>query len=74
MAKKKDILSKETDQAEKEMLMFQYQTALKKVQFINEIKNGLGSEIKTNAGKVRVVNKSWLNKIIEKLRNIFTKF
>jgi hypothetical protein len=74
MSGKKDIVSKEIEQIEREVLMNKYQTALKKGQFINELKDGLGNEIKINGGKVKVIQKSWYEKLKIYLAKIFTKF
>lgn len=72
-AKKKDMASRELEQAEREILMAKYQTALKKGQFINELKGGLGKEMKANPNKQRT-KKSFLKKISSFFRKIFTKF
>ncbi len=74
MIDKKDILDKEIEKAEREMLSNMYTSALKKTKFVNEIKGGLGNEIKANAGKINLVKKSWFQKLMERLRKIFTKF
>lgn len=74
MSGKKDIVSREIEQIEREMLMNKYQTALKKGQLINDIKGGLGEEIKSNGGKVKVLKKSWFERFKLRLKNLFTKF
>jgi hypothetical protein len=51
-----------------------YKTALKKVQFINEIKGELGNEIKHNPGGVKFIKKPWYKKLGLFLKKIFTKF
>jgi hypothetical protein len=68
------IISREQKQAEKEMLVERYKTALKKNQFINELKTGLGEEIKKNPSKVKIIKKTWKEKILLFLGKIFTKF
>lgn len=68
------ILNREVKQAENEMLLEKYKTALKKTQFINEIKSGLGKEIKSNPGKVKIIKKTWYQKLLSVLKKIFTKF
>ena len=68
------IISREQKQAEKEMLVERYKTALKKNQFINELKTGLGDEIKKNPSKVKIIKKTWKEKILLFLGKIFTKF
>ena len=71
---KKDIISKEIDETEKQILLEKYKTAMKKVSFINEIKGELGVEIKNNPGKATFIKKSWFQKLMIKLKIIFTKF
>lgn len=73
MSEKKNIVEKEREQLAREMLADKYTTTLKKFQFINELKNGLGDVIKTNP-KVKVLKKSWFQKIKIIFKTIFTKF
>ena len=68
------IISRESKLAEKEMLVEKYKTALKKQQFINELKSGLGAEIKKNPNKVKIIEKSWFEKLGLVFKKIFTKF
>lgn len=74
MIEKKDIISKEIEQVEREILANMYTTALKKAKFVNELKGGLGDKIKANGSKVKVIKKSWFQRVIDKLRKLFTKF
>lgn len=74
MNKKKDIVSKELEAAEREAALEKYKTALKKVQLINELKSGLGEEIRKNPNKVRIIEKKWYQKLGVALKKIFTKF
>jgi len=74
MIGKKDIIDKEIEQAEREMLSNMYTSALKKAKFVNEIKGGLGEEIKNTGGKVKIIKKPWFQRIMDRLRKIFTKF
>ena len=74
MVEKKDRNASEIKKLEREMLGDKYMSALKKVQFINELKNGLGEEIKANGGKVKIIKKTWLEKLIIALKKIFTNF
>lgn len=48
-------------------------TNLKKQAFINEIKNGLGNDIKKNPNKVKI-EKQHKKKFVEFIKNLFTKF
>jgi hypothetical protein len=68
------MISREVSLAEKEMLVEKYKTALKKNQLINEIKTGLGEEIKKNPGKAKIIKKTWYQKLGLAFKNIFTKF
>lgn len=68
------MLNREVKQAENEILLEKYKTALKKNKFINEIKSGLGQEIKKNPGKVKIIKKTWYQKFFNGLKKIFTKF
>ena len=74
MENKNDIISKELDSAEKDIHLEKYKTALKKAQFIQEIKNGLGKEIKINPNKLTIINKPWYIKLGNIIKKIFTKF
>lgn len=49
-------------------------TAVNKVKFVNEIKQGLGSEIKQKGGRVTIVEKTRYEKFVAWLKKIFTKF
>jgi hypothetical protein len=66
-------LNREQILADKEVLVEKYKTALKKSQFINELKNGLGEEIKKNP-KPKVIKKKFLHRIRESIKKMFTKF
>lgn len=66
-------ISREQAMADKENLVEKYKTALKKVQLVNEIKNGLGEEIKKNP-RPKIIKKSLSSKIITVIKKIFTKF
>jgi hypothetical protein len=68
------MLNREIKQAENEMLLEKYKTALKKTQLINEIKSGLGKEIKNNPGKAKIIKKTWYQKLMLGIKKIFTKF
>lgn len=67
-------ITRETKIAEQELLMERYKTALKKGQLINDIRNGLGKEIKKNPGQAKIIKKTTTQKIMSWLRGIFTKF
>ena len=67
-------ISREGEQVKKDLLVEKYKTALKKVQFVNEIKTGLGKDIKKNPGKAKIIKKTRYQKFMLALKNIFTKF
>lgn len=69
-----DHLSKEIQSAENERKLEQFKTTLKKSQFIDEIKAGLGAEIKSNPGRVKIIKKKWYQKLGIALKSLFTKF
>ncbi len=48
----------EIDDIKKEIILDKYITAKSKVQFINELKNGLGAEIKQSGGKVKAIEEA----------------
>jgi len=66
-------ITREKALADKDALVEKYKTALKKVGFVNEIKNGLGEEIKKNP-KPKLVKRSFFYKITSMIKKIFTKF
>jgi hypothetical protein len=66
-------ISREQSLADKEVLVEKYKTALKKVNFVNEVKNGLGEEIKKNP-RPKIIKRSLTYKIIASIKKIFTKF
>lgn len=68
------MISRESTQAEKDMLVEKYKTALKKNQLINDLKTGLGKEIKKNPSKVKIIKKTLGERFMLALRKIFTKF
>jgi hypothetical protein len=69
-----DILTKELDSTEKDIELEKYKTALKKAKFIQEIKSGLGQEIKNNPNKITIITKPWYQKVLQFVKKIFTKF
>ncbi len=66
-------ISREQAMADKEVLVEKYKTALKKAQFVNEIKSGLGEEIKKNP-KPKVIKRNFLYRIGQSIKKMFTKF
>lgn len=74
MSGKKDIVSKEIEQIEREILKDLFQTELKKSQLINELKTGLGSDVKKIGGKATIIKKNWLQRFLAKVKKLFTTF
>jgi len=66
-------IGREQALADKDVLVEKYKTALKKAEFVNEIKNGLGEEIKKNP-KPKLIKRSLFYKITSMIKKIFTKF
>ena len=64
-----DIIN-EVEKFEREKKMFEFTNQIKKNSLINDIKNGLGDEIKSIKGKPRIIKKPWHTK----LKNLFIKF
>ena len=71
---KNTSLSREVKETEKEKMLDLAKTSKVKNKLITDIKNGLGSEIKKNPSKVKIIKKTWSQKLFANLRKIFTKF
>jgi hypothetical protein len=71
---KKNIIDIEIEGAEREKLLDMYKTARVKATFINELKTSLGKDIKSNPSKVKIIKKTWYQKLAIIIKNIFTKF
>ena len=67
-------MSKEIEQEKKEIIKDKITTAVSKVKFISEIKSGLGVEIKKNPKKIKIIEKTKGQKLLEWFKKIFTKF
>ena len=72
--KLKNFMSKEIEQEKKEIIKDKITTAVSKVKFISEIKSGLGAEIKKNPKKIKIIEKTRGQKLLEWFKKIFTKF
>lgn len=57
-----------------DIIGMKYSTDLKKASFINEIKSGLGEEVKKNPNKITKVEKKWTEKLSIYIKKLFTKF
>ena len=69
-----DMISNELDATEKANNLEKYKTALKKAEFINELKNGLGKEIKKKPNQITFIKKPWYYKLKMFFKKIFTRF
>lgn len=69
-----DMISRELEITERDIEMQKYVTQLKKTQFIDEIKHGLGKEIKQNPSKLTIIKKPWHQKLKLFFAKIFTRF
>lgn len=69
----KNVL-RELEGATNEINIDKYKTALKKAQLINDLKQGLGEEIKKNPNLVTRIEESWYKKLGVFIKGIFTKF
>jgi len=67
----KDLLVRELKKLEKEAKNDEYLTSLKKQQFINELKNGIGDEMKKNLTTIKIIKKPWYVKLKESIKNFF---
>ena len=74
MIPKKNELTLEIEQTEKEKILFSENNNRKKAQLIGEIKMGLGAEIKKNPGRAKIIKKTRSERFMIWLKNIFTKF
>jgi hypothetical protein len=69
-----DEVMRELDEARKEREMLSFKTSLAKAQFIDEMKNGLGDEIKETGNKVEIIKPTFFQKIGKIIKKIFTGF
>lgn len=71
---RKTTIEREIELEEKELLRDKFVTALRKTQFVNELKNGLGAEIKKNPKGVKIIKPSRYKRFVSWLKKLFTKF
>ncbi len=62
------------DMIEADIKSMKIKTDLAKGRFINELKSGLGSEIKENPNKIKINRPSLLKRIRNWINKLFTKF
>ena len=71
---KKSVIEIELDLSAKEKVLMGQSNVRQKKVLINEIKTGLGKEIKKNPGKAKIIKKTRTQKFMLWLKKIFTKF
>ena len=69
-----DFISTELNKIDNLNKLEEYKTNLKKTQYVNEIKNGLGVEIKKTNGKIKIIKKPLSQRIKLFLSKIFLRF
>lgn len=70
---RKNVIDREIELEEKEILRDKFLTALRKNQFINELKGGLGEELKKNPSKVKIIKEPKMKRLITWLKRLFMK-
>jgi hypothetical protein len=68
------MINREIQMIENEMVADKLITDIKKKNFINDIKTNLGTEIKKNPNKVKVITKSKKERFFDFIKSLFTKF
>ena len=71
---KKSVIEIELDLSAKEKVLMGQSNVRQKKVLINELKTGLGEEIKKNPGKAKIIKKTRIQKFALWLKKIFTKF
>lgn len=67
------MIDRELEQIEKKIFADKFTTAMKKVQFSNSIKKGLGEKIKANPNSVKLIKKPFSVRVINFIKQIFQK-
>jgi hypothetical protein len=71
---KKSVIEIELDLSAKEKVLMGQSNVRQKKVLINEIKTGLGEEIKKNPNKAKIIKKTRTQRFVLWLKKIFTKF
>jgi hypothetical protein len=71
---RKGTVEKEIVLEEREILRDKFLTAMRKTQFVNELKSGLGDEIKKNPRGIKIIKESRYKRFMSWLKTFFTKF
>ena len=65
------MIDREIKQIENEMKADLFMTEIRKKNFIGDLKNGLGEEIKKNPNQVKIVKQPWYKKISNFFKKVF---
>ena len=68
------MIDREIKIIENEIEADKFMTGIRKKSFINDLKTGLGEEIKKNPNKVKLIKKPWYSKGLDIIKKIFTTF
>ncbi len=71
---RKGTIEREIELEEREILRDKFLTAMRKTQFVNELKSGLGDEIKKNPRGIKIIKESRYKRFMSWLKKFFTKF
>lgn len=71
---RKNSIEREIELEEREILRDKFLTAMRKTQFVNELKSGLGDEIKKNPRGIKIIKESRYKRFMSWLKAFFTKF
>ena len=71
---RKGTVEREIELEEKEILRDKFLTAMRKTKFVNELKSGLGDEIKKNPRGIKIIKESRYKRFMSWLKTFFTKF
>jgi hypothetical protein len=71
---RKGTIEREIELEEKEILRDKFLTAMRKTKFVNELKSGLGDEIKKNPRGIKIIKESRYKRFMSWLKEFFTKF
>jgi len=69
-----DEIEETEEQLKKSVITDCHNTVVNKYKYIHEIKNGLGADIRKNPSKVKIIKKTWSQKLGLFFKKIFTKF
>lgn len=69
-----ESISRELKLVEQANQLETYKTVMRKAQFINQIKTGLGNEIKSKPNEIKIIKKTFSERFKLFFMKIFTKF